>query len=198
MLPMTNLCGTVATGKEDPLRTDIPHLYAHFDMDPVLGRDDAKVPNKETTIPSLQLQFNVTNYPSKWNIRVPKLFVMAPIYKLLPVVLNIITLILAISHPSTFPTGSTWPTPAWTPASLGTQRPVPSSTASRLWELGLPREAGWATGWSVMTTSSSTGRRRVCAARGRAGSWSCPPRVRWGSPSGLIAATYQRLMSVTE
>jgi len=73
MLPMTNLCGTVATGKEDPLRTDIPHLYAHFDMDPVLGRDDAKVPNKDTTIPSLQLQFNVTNYPSKWNIRVSQI-----------------------------------------------------------------------------------------------------------------------------
>eukprot|EP00092_Neocalanus_flemingeri_P025565 GFUD01027716.1.p1 GENE.GFUD01027716.1~~GFUD01027716.1.p1 ORF type:complete len:809 (-),score=108.64 GFUD01027716.1:36-2462(-) len=71
--PTTNLCGTIATGEDDPLRTDVPHLYAHFDMDPVLLRDDSEIPNKKDTPPSLQLNFNVTSYPSKWNIRVSQI-----------------------------------------------------------------------------------------------------------------------------
>lgn len=72
LIPMTNLCGTVATGKEDPLRTDIPHLYTHFDIDPAPEKGAKKVPNKDDP-PSLELQFTVENYPSKWNIRVSQI-----------------------------------------------------------------------------------------------------------------------------
>ena len=75
MLPISSLCGTISSGQDDPLRTDIPHVYAHFDMEPVIARDDGKIPNKDVSItnPSLQLHFNVTNYPSNWNIRVSQI-----------------------------------------------------------------------------------------------------------------------------
>jgi len=72
MIPMPRLCGNIASGQEDPLRTDVPHLYTYFDVDPAPEKGAKKVPNKDTR-PTLELHFNVENYPSVWNIRVSQI-----------------------------------------------------------------------------------------------------------------------------
>jgi len=73
VIPMPRLCGTIASGQDDPLRTDIPHLYTHFDVDPAPEKNAKKVPNKDIINPTLELHFNVENYPSVWNIRVSQI-----------------------------------------------------------------------------------------------------------------------------
>ena len=73
VIPMPRLCGTIASGKDDPLRTDVPHLYTHFDVDPAPEKNAKKVPNKDLIKPTLELHFNVENYPSVWNIRVSQI-----------------------------------------------------------------------------------------------------------------------------
>jgi len=69
LIPMSELCGTVSVDVEDPLRTDIPHLYIHFDESIFDDKDKNKMPNKEVD-PWLELHFNVKGFPSSWNIRV--------------------------------------------------------------------------------------------------------------------------------
>jgi len=73
VIPMSRLCGTIASGMDDPLRTDIPHLYTHFDVDPAPEKNAKKVPNKDLIQPTLELHFNVENHPSVWNIRVSQI-----------------------------------------------------------------------------------------------------------------------------
>jgi len=72
VIPMPRLCGNIATGQEDPLRTDVPHLYTYFDVDSAPEKGVKKVPNKDMR-PTLELHFNVENYPSLWNIRVSQI-----------------------------------------------------------------------------------------------------------------------------
>ena len=71
-IPMSKLCGTLSTGSEDPLRTDGPHLYVHFETD-VSPENIPQIPNKQKIQDSLEIKFLVNDYPSVWNIRVTQI-----------------------------------------------------------------------------------------------------------------------------
>jgi len=56
-----SFCGPVSNGSSDPLSTNTPHMYAHYDMDADPG---------PFTTHHINFLFTVTNHPSSWNIRV--------------------------------------------------------------------------------------------------------------------------------
>merc|ERR1712142_1090109 len=55
-IPMSKLCGTISTGSDDPLRTDGPHLYVHFETD-VSPENVPQIPNKQKLQDSLEIKF---------------------------------------------------------------------------------------------------------------------------------------------
>jgi len=71
-IPMSKLCGTISTGSDDPLRTDGPHLYVHFETD-TSPENIPQIPNKQKLQDSLEIKFLVKDYPSAWNIRVTQI-----------------------------------------------------------------------------------------------------------------------------
>jgi len=68
-VPTHQLCGKLATNS-DPLRTDGPHLYVHYMED---SPGTPKIPNRAAVPRQLELNFKVTDYSSKWNIRVSQI-----------------------------------------------------------------------------------------------------------------------------
>jgi len=72
-IPVTTFCGKMSQDTSNPvdyLRTDIPHIYIHFEN---LRKDSRQVlkPNQSPNLVSLTVK--VTNRPSKWNIKVTQI-----------------------------------------------------------------------------------------------------------------------------
>jgi len=70
-IPIKSMCGAVSQGVDDPLRTDIPHMYIHLDNNDIIDRPSFKQPNAEQI--SVNFRFKVENFASRWNLRISQI-----------------------------------------------------------------------------------------------------------------------------